>query len=229
MRPLTEQMPKSLLPVAGKPFIDHQLVDLARQGVSNVVLALGFLGEQVECHVGDGSRFGLKVRYAYDGDRLLGTGGAVRKASKDILGPFFVLYGDSYLQIDYHEVQRTFLASGREVLMTVFRNDGRWDKSNVIYRKPEILVYDKRINDPAMNYIDYGLQILSADLFDPYGDDQAFDLADLLSKLVEERRVVAYETTARFYEIGSSEGYSELNRLLADSVASDQRDGDGET
>ena len=113
LRPITENIPKALVDVAGKPFIARQLEYLRRQGITRVVLCLGHLGEQVEALVGDGAAFGLDVGYSWDGPRLLGTGGALKRALPLLGGQFFVFYGDSYLQIDFRAVERGFFASGK--------------------------------------------------------------------------------------------------------------------
>src|SRR5689334_12852457 len=144
LRPITEKVPKAMVEVAGRPFIDHQLALLRRNGVRRVVLCLGYLGEQVERHVGDGSDRGLEVRYSHDGERLLGTGGALLRAAP-LLGPaFWVLYGDSYMDIDYAAVLRHFAAGGQDGLMTVLHNEGRWDRSNVVFQNGRLLCYEKR-------------------------------------------------------------------------------------
>lgn len=215
MRPLTETVPKAMLEVAGAPFVDHQLRELSRQGVREVVLAVGFLGEQVEAFVGDGGRYGLNVRYSYDGPKLLGTGGAVRQAARGLDTPFFILYGDSYLQLDWADVQRKFDNGDGDGLMTVFHNGDRWDSSNVIFRDGEVVVYDKKIKSPEMNYIDYGLEIMRPDVFDSYAQDAVFDLAEVMTALVARRRMIGYEVRRRFYEIGSPAGYAELEELLS--------------
>ena len=101
LRPITEKIPKSLVDVAGEPFIVRQLDYLFRQRVRDVVLCIGYLGEMIEAVVGDGSRFGLRVSYSIDGPILLGTGGALRRAAPLLGEAFFVLYGDSYLPVDY--------------------------------------------------------------------------------------------------------------------------------
>jgi len=137
LRPLTQHIPKALVEVAGRPFIDHQLALLRRHGARRVVICAGYLGEMIRDHVGDGRAFGLDVAYSFDGPspagvgRLLGTAGALVKALPQLGPAFFVLYGDSYLPCDYGAVQRAFLASGRPALMTVYRNEGQWDSSNV--------------------------------------------------------------------------------------------------
>lgn len=213
MRPVTERIPKALIEVAGRPFVEHQLALLQREGVRRVVLCVGYLGEMIEAVIGDGSRFGLSVSYSFDGERLLGTGGALRRALP-LLGPdFFVLYGDSYLDIEYAPVQAAYRESGRPALMTVFRNEGRWDTSNVLFDGSRVVRYDKRHPTPDMKFIDYGLGVLNSDLFKAAGDE-AFDLSDLYAHLAKEGMLTGFEETQRFYEIGTPSGLAEAEGHL---------------
>jgi len=205
MHAVTQTIPKSLIDVAGRPFIDHQLELLRAEGVENVVLCVGHLGEMIEAHIGDGSRFGLSVRYSFDGEKLLGTGGALRRALPQLGDDFFVLYGDSYLEIDYAAVQATYGERAKPALMTVFRNEGQWDTSNVLFDGAKILRYDKRNPSADMKYIDYGLGILSSELLKHRGNE-AFDLADVYAELVDGGRLAGFEATKRFYEIGTPSG-----------------------
>ncbi|MEZ5365655.1 MAG: sugar phosphate nucleotidyltransferase [Bryobacterales bacterium] len=162
MRPLTETMPKFLLPVNGRPFADYQLAWLAGQGVDRVLLLIGYMGERIEKHVGDGSAHGLQVRYVHEGESLRGTAGAVRLAveSGEVDEKFLLLYGDSFLPVDIGAVWREFEDREAPALMTVLRNGDRWDRSNVIYRDGWVELYDKRREHARrreMAYIDYGL------------------------------------------------------------------------
>lgn len=214
LRPLTRTMPKAMVEVAGEPFIAHQLRLLRREGVTHVVLCIGYLAEQVEAYVGDGNRFGLRVAYKVDGPRLLGTGGAVRAALDALGDEFLVLYGDSWLDTSYAPVVVAFRASGMPALMTVYRNDGRWDDSNVWFENGRIRLYDKREKLPQMRYIDWGLTMIRADALASYAADQPFDLADVYSDLSRSGKLAGYEVTTRFYEIGSMEGLRETDALL---------------
>ncbi len=219
LRPLSESLPKAMIEVAGEPFIAHQLRLLRREGAAEVVLCLGHLGEQVEAFVGDGSRFGLEVRCAYDGERLLGTGGALRKALP-LLGPhFMILYGDSYLDLAYAPVEEAFVASGLDGLMTVYRNEGRWDASNVVFGEGRILFYSKEAKRPDMHHIDYGLGLLKAEVLQRYAEGQNFDLAEVYAALVEAGRLAGFEVRQRFYEIGSPAGLAETDAYLRGRVA----------
>ena len=212
--PLAADVPKALIPVAGRPFVDHQLHLLQRKGVRKVVFCVGHLGGQIEAHVGDGARFDLHVRYSYDGARLLGTGGAVRQALP-MLGPLcYVIYGDSYLDIDYAAVLDHFQGRTEPALMTVFRNGGRWDTSNVYFRDGEVVRYDKRQPDREMAYIDYGASLYRASALAQIPPDEPYDLGDLSHALAAEGLLAGYEVLQRFYEVGSVSGIHETEAYL---------------
>jgi len=174
-----------------------------------VVLCLGHLGKQVEAVVGDGSAFGLQVRYSWDGPRLLGTGGALRKALPLLGEHFFVYYGDAYLPIDFRAIERDFLASGKPALMTVLKNSDQWDKSNVLFVDGRVAEYNKQAPGPEMAYIDYGLGVLSASVFENVPLNQPFDLADIYHELSIRGLLAGREVFERFYEIGSHKGLDE--------------------
>jgi MurNAc alpha-1-phosphate uridylyltransferase len=214
LRPASLTIPKSLVPVAGRPFIDHQMELLQSQGVREVVICCGYLGEQIEDHVGDGARYGLAVAYCRDGDPLLGTGGAIKKALPQLGDIFMVLYGDSYLPIAFGPVADAFRASSADGLMTVFRNDGRWDNSNVEFGDGAIRRYDKVHRTAAMHHIDYGLSVFRAAAFDACPPDQPFDLAVVLQRLLVAGRLAGFEVNKRFYEVGSPAGIEETERFI---------------
>jgi NDP-sugar pyrophosphorylase family protein len=214
MRPLTEQLPKALLEVAGEPFVAHQLRLFARKGIRDVKLLVGHRWEQIELFVGDGSRFGVQVDYIVDGPTLLGTGGAVRRAL-DRLGPeFLVTYCDSWLDAPYAPVVETFHASGRPALMCVFHNENRWDTSNVQFENGVIRCYSKKFRLPEMHHIDWGLGMLKASAVAARPINEPWDLAELYEELATSGRLAGYEMMHRFYEIGSCEGLAETSRLL---------------
>jgi N-acetyl-alpha-D-muramate 1-phosphate uridylyltransferase len=212
LRPITELIPKALVDVQGEPFINHQLRLLSARGIQRIVLCLQYRGDLIQQAVGDGRRFGMRVEYSFDGPVLLGTAGAIKKALPLLGKSFFVLYGDSYLPCDYHRIQAAFEKSRRPALMTVFQNDGRWDKSNVEFQNEHIVAYDKNHQTAGMRYIDYGLGVFRSGAFDIVPENQAFDLADLYQSLVKAGGLAALEVSERFYEIGSFAGLEELRR-----------------
>ena len=218
MRPLTEHIPKALLEVAGKPFVDHQLANLAAQGVRDVVLCVGFLGDMVQAHVGDGSQFGLRVHFSPDGPQLLGTGGALKLAAQRfpaVLGEsLFVLYGDSYLPIEYAPVQAAFSTSSKPALMTVLANGDRWDSSNVLWQNGELQRYSKTQRSPDMQHIDYGLGLLRTGLLLNEATER-FDLAAVYEALSNQGQLAGFEVFERFYEIGSPQGLTDTHNYLS--------------
>ena len=214
LRPITENIPKSLVPVAGKPFLAHQLELLHARGIRHAVLCIGYLGEMIQREFGDGKAFGVRLDYSFDGPKLLGTGGAIQRALPLLGNEFFVLYGDSYLPVEYRPIADFFRRSGKLGLMTVYRNEGRYDTSNVVFHDGEIAVYDKKNRPPEMRHIDYGLSLFKTSVFASYAAGQAFDLAEVMGKLVREKQLAGYEVRERFYEIGSPAGLAELETLL---------------
>jgi NDP-sugar pyrophosphorylase family protein len=219
LRPLTGNVPKALLPVNGEPFIAHQLRLLAAGGVQQVVLCVGHLGELIQEYVGDGTRFGVAAEFSFDGPVLLGTAGAVKNALPLLGRQFFVLYGDSYLPCDYGAVMDAFTSSGKEALMTVFRNEGNWDSSNVEFAgdfaNGRILAYDKKNPTNRMQYIDYGLGAFRDSAFSALAGDRPADLAVLYQELLQQGNLAGLEIRERFYEIGSRAGLQELSDFLA--------------
>jgi N-acetyl-alpha-D-muramate 1-phosphate uridylyltransferase len=206
--------PKPLLSVAGRPFLFHQLDLLKRHGADRVVLCIGYLGGQIRDAVGDGWNFGLDIRYSEDGPVPIGTAGAIRKAAPLLGERFMVLYGDTYLRIDYADVDQAAVRSGLPALMTVLRNEGRWDTSNVQYADNRVVRYDKEAPDPAMAYIDYGLSVFTQEALD-CTDHAASDLAVLFSSLADDGLLAGYEASTRFYEIGTPAALSEASAFLA--------------
>ncbi len=213
LRPITEKIPKSLVPVAGRPFLAHQLEMLHARGIRRVVLCIGYLGEMIQRDFGDEAH-GVKIEYSFDGPKLLGTGGAIKQAMPRLGKEFFILYGDSYLPLEYRPVAEAFHSSGKLGLMTVYHNEGKYDTSNVVYRNGEIVVYDKKLKLPEMHHIDYGLSLFKASVFEAYAADQVFDLAEVMGRLAREKQLAGYEVPERFYEMGSPAGLAELETLL---------------
>lgn len=220
LRPITETIPKALILIHNEPFIYHQLRLLKRQGIRQVILCVGYLGDMIEQLVGNGHSFGLDVKYVYDGPQLLGTAGAIKQALHLVEELFFVLYGDSYLPCNYMFIQQQFLVSKKQALMTVFHNQNKWDKSNVEYKEGLIVNYDKQNPCERMQHIDYGLGMYYRQVFDTIQPEKAYDLSFIQKNLVISNQLAGLEITERFYEIGSFEGINELevhikNRLVS--------------
>jgi NDP-sugar pyrophosphorylase family protein len=222
LRPATETVPKSLLQVNGEPFAVHQLRLLRSKGIRRVVLCVGHLGELVQRAIGDGSALGLQVDYSFDGPELLGTAGAIRNALPKLGDSFFVMYGDSYLPCDYVAIASNFESAGVLGMMTVFRNEGKWDTSNVEFEAGKILAYSKTSRTPRMRYIDYGLGVFRAEAFQSLPAGEVRDLTGLYTDLLQRKQLAALEVRERFYEIGSPTGLQETAEFLAAQEANQE-------
>ena len=214
LRPVTEKIPKSLIQVAGKPFICHQLDYLRQQGIKSVVLCIGYLGEMIQEVVGNGSKWDMQVCYSPDGPVPLGTGGAIRQALPLLGENFFILYGDSYLPIDFSDVKKTYINEGKKGLMTVLRNQNKWDKSNVEFDAGQIIEYNKTVIRPKMHYVDYGLGLLQSTTLQTYSAKESFDLSIVYNDLSLNGELAGYEVFERFYEIGSHQGIADTQNYL---------------
>jgi NDP-sugar pyrophosphorylase family protein len=218
LRPLTERVPKALVAVAGEPFAFHQLRLLARHGFAEAVFLTGYLGERIEEAVGDGARFGMRVRYLPDGPVLLGTGGAIARALPQLGPRFAVIYGDSWLEFDYQAAVAAFEHDGRPALMTVFRNEHPAHANNVEFDGVEILAYSKTRRTPRMRHIDYGFSVFRADVFADLRVDAPTDLATVTEDLADRGLLRGFEVHHRFYEVGSFLGLAELEDHFAGTV-----------
>ena len=223
MKAWTERVPKALIPIAGRPFADYQLTWLARQGVTEVVYSVGYKGDLIRSYIKNGESWGLPVVYVDEGERLRGTGGALRLAAEQgILDEsFLVLYGDSFLPINFTEVWTRFRQRNQPALMTVLRNEGRWDTSNAIYHDDQVVVYDKSSHHPRrreMRFIDYGLSAFQRSVIcDLIPLEGKTDLATIFSLLSEQGRLAGIEVAERFYEIGSASGLLDFTRFIETS------------
>ena len=218
LRPLTEKIPKSMIAIGGRPFIEHQLEVIKKQGFKKVIICVGYLGETVEAHIKGMDFNGLDIQFRYDGNTLLGTGGAIKKVLNDLSERFIVIYGDSYLKCEYRDIVEYFdnKRGKSDVLglMTVFENNGMYDKSNVVFKDNEIVTYDKRNSSKDMLYIDWGFNVLTKSAFEILPNKSVFDLSELLVEMVRRTKLAGYEVLNRFYEIGSRKGIEDLEVVL---------------
>lgn len=204
-----------MIEIRGRPFLAHQLHLLKKSGVDEVVLCVGYLSDQIEEYFKDGKEFGIKILYSREEGELLGTGGALKNALPLLKDEFLLIYGDSYLDIDYRPVFDCFPRTDSPVLMTVFKNDNRWVPSNVVCSAGTVTIFDKQARIPEMNYIDYGLSVLSRGVIEEIPAGEPYNLDHLYHRLAGEGRLAGYEVFQRFYEIGSPEGLEELQFKLA--------------
>ena len=212
--PLTKDLPKCLIEISGKPFVDWQIELLRSAGYTELVFCISYKSELVQNYLDDGSKWGVSIEYSLDGETQLGTGGAIKKALPLLGERFAVIYGDSFLPINYAEVEVKFLNSSFRALMTVFENENVFDKSNVQFHNGQLIEYAKKLENPLMRHIDYGLTYFHASTFDNYAGDSNFDLADLCADLSKVGKLGGFEVHERFYEIGSISGISDLSNYL---------------
>ena len=216
LRPLTKKIPKALINVGGKPFIFWQLELLKRQGIKDIVICCGYLGEMIESTVGDGKKLGLNVIYSFDGSNLLGTGGAIKNSLHLLPEYFIVMYGDTILSIDFKKLQNTFNLSKIKNLMTILKNNNKWAPSNINFKNKNIIQYSNN-NNSDTKYIDYGLSILSKKYFEQT-KKQKFNLDIIFKKLINEKQLLAFEVKKRFYEINTADGLLETEEYLTKNL-----------
>ena len=212
--PLTSEIPKSMVRINGAPFVHWQMKMMFEQGVQHLVFCLGHKSEMIRDFIGDGSQYGINVEYSYDGERQLGTGGAIRNSLPLLGEKFMVLYGDSYLPIKFKSVEDAFLEAKEPALMTVFRNEGKLHSSNVDFSEGLVNRYAKDKNSKELKYLDYGLSCYESAIFIPYHDQAPLDLGDVCTQLATQKLLAGYQIEERFYEIGSVEGIKDFTEYI---------------
>ncbi len=218
LRPITHTIPKAMVPVCGRPFMEYQLEALCASGVDDVVLCVGYLGQQIVDHFGDGRKFGLSIRYGFEREQLLGTAGAIKNVQDLLNDSFFVVNGDTYPMVDFSGIMRYFLRQDRLGLMVVFRNADQWDRSNAVVEGGTVRVYEKNRKLPGMVYIDFGVSAFRREVLGWIPAGEFVDLASVYQPLIERGQLLAYEAPHRFYEVGSRDGLHEFNDLVQSGV-----------
>lgn len=214
---LTQTTPKCMLPINGKPFVYWQIQLLKRAGFEDFVFCASHLSDEIEAFVQDGSRFGIRASYSLDGETQLGTGGAIVKALPLLGSEFAVIYGDSYLPIEYSSIELAFKKSSAQGMMSIFKNIGKFDKSNAELLSDGYVNYQKGSKSTRMSYIDYGLMYFKAEVFEILKANQTIDLADICEQLSKTKKLIGFEVFDRFYEIGSVAGIEEFSKYLLES------------
>jgi NDP-sugar pyrophosphorylase family protein len=214
---LARNRPKSLIEVAGKPFLEHQLEFLRKAGLTEVVLCIGHLGEQIRRRFGDGAEFGVNITYSVEKE-MLGSAGALKNAEALLEDVFYTMYGDSYLFLDFASTMRYFLSQNKLALMTVYRNQNRYDRSNTAITGNLVTKYTKQDRTQDMVYIDYGANIFRKEVLKMVPEDQPYPLEELLPRLIVKGELLAYEVEERFYEIGSPQGMKDFAEYISTAV-----------
>jgi len=212
---ITEQIPKALVKINDIPFVDWQLNLLAEKGIKKVIFCISYKSEMIERHIGDGSRFNLEVKYSKDGITQLGTGGAIKKAMPLLDERFMVLYGDSYLEMDYKDAETEFESSGKPAMVTVYQNSGEFDTSNIKFTKNVVEQYKKGSINTQFTHIDYGLSLFKKEVFRNIESGKYLDLSQVFEDLSRRKDLAGYEVFNRFYEVGSFQGISDLSKYLS--------------
>jgi MurNAc alpha-1-phosphate uridylyltransferase len=214
---LTTETPKCLIEINGRPFVDWQLDLLLEHGYSDFIFCVSYKSDAVQEYVGDGSSRGARIQYSLDGDTQLGTGGAIQKALPKLGDKFGVIYGDSYLPINYTAVEQIFLNSRSHALMTVYENKNEFDSSNVEFIDGKLINYEKGSNSRHMHHIDYGISFFREAAFRPWQNLSSFDLSEVCHQLATQGELLGFEVFERFYEIGSLQGIGEFAQYLKET------------
>ena len=210
-----EKTPKSMIRILGRPFLQHQIELLKERGIRRILLCTGHLGEQIKAYFGNGEKFGVNIQYSEEGEKLMGTGGALKKAESFINENFFLMWGDSYLLLDYMNIWNAYFKSGCVGLMVVYNNYNQRVKSNVIVKDGKIVLYDKWKSYPDMVYIDNGVSVFNKVILKEIPPDNVFAIEKVFKKWSLEGKLAAYETEQSFYEIGSIPGLREFEALVS--------------
>ena len=211
---LTKEVPKSMVPIFGKPFLEYQIELLRAQGISEIILCIGHMSGQIKDYFGDGRRFHISIRYSDEGDRQLGTAGAIKFAEPLLADSFFVLFGDTYLMVDYKAIMSYFLSQNHPALMAVYRNENRFDTSDVIVENQLVTVYDKTHPRPDMVYINAGLSVMRKDAMVLIPPGKSVSVQQFFAEFLDKQQLLAFEVSQRFYEIGSFSGLSDFQSLV---------------
>jgi NDP-sugar pyrophosphorylase family protein len=214
LRPLTEKTPKSMVMIQGRPFLEYQLDFLRKCRVTSVVLCIGYLAEQIENYFGNGRKFGMSIVYTHEGEQLLGTAGALKKAEKVLEDPFFTMYGDSYLSLDLADAMSYFKSQKKLALMSVYRNCDRYERSNTVIEGGLVKKFSKKEKNKDMVYIEYGANLLRKAALELIPEGLPYSLDELFPELIGRKELLAYEVRERFYQIGSPEGLEEFKRYV---------------
>lgn len=214
LRPLTESVPKPMVLVNGRPFLEYELALLKNGGVDDFVVCVGHLHRHIEAHFGDGRKFGVAMRYTHDGERPLGPAGALKKAEPLLDDEFFVTYGDVYLRAPYKEMMQKVLTSGRKAVMGAYRNDNRHGRSDLRVRHGVIVAYDKS-GGPGMRWINYGVTAMRRRALEEVPTGREVGEEEFYGDLIRRGELLAFPIGRRPYEIGTPESLADFTKFVA--------------
>lgn len=211
---LSKNSPKSMIKINNKPFLEYQIEILKKNSIKDIVLCVGYLAEKIKSYFGNGKKLGVNIRYSYDGDKPLGPIGALKNAEPILDDVFFIMYGDSYLTVDYKKVHRFFMKQDKLGLMVVYKNYDKYDKSNIAIKDDLVVGYGKNNSTDDMIYIDYGTSILCKKALDIVPKDKMYSTGEFFSELIKKRELLCFEAKKRFYHIGTPESLEEFNDFI---------------
>ena len=214
LRPLTEKIPKPLVPINGRPFIHHQLKLLKSYGIANILILTGYLGKQIEDYLGDGSKLGLGINYSYE-ENPLGTGGSLKNAETMLKEAFLIVNGDTYLNLDYKELIDYFYKRDKIGVMTVYSDSEKIAPNNVKIDETNLVMGYNKKDDATMDCVDSGVMVFKKKIINFIEPGRKISLEeDIFSRLIENKELVAYPVKQRFYDIGTFEGLKLLEGIL---------------
>jgi NDP-sugar pyrophosphorylase family protein len=211
---LTKYTPKSMIPIEGKPFLEYQIENLKKQSITDIVLCVGYLSEKIEEYFANGDKFGVNIKYSFDKEKPLGQIGAVKNAETLLKETFFIMYGDSYISADLHKLHNLFMQHDKPALMVVYKNNDKYDRSNVIFQDNMVIGYGEKDRTRDMIYIDYGTSVLRKKALEIVPKDNLYSTEQFFSELVKKHELLAYESQERFYHIGNPEALEEFRNYI---------------
>jgi len=213
IKPISDSIPKSLIVINKKPFLEWQLQLLEKNKCKLVVICVSHKSEMIKNFIQNRAKSNLNIYLSFDGTKQLGTGGALVKA-KELLGTaFMVLYGDSYLPVNYEKISNHFVESNKLGLLTIMKNELNLEPSNVVYKNGYVQKYDKNIFSEAMHYIDFGLSAFKLEAFDGYPVNETMDLSLIHSGLATRHELLGYKVNRRYFEVGSFQGIQDFQKF----------------
>jgi len=209
LRPLTKNIPKPMALVAGRPFLEYQIEMLRENGLTSLLFLIGYRGEQISSHFGDGKDFGVRITYSQEPEPL-GSGGALKLAYQKLESSFLLLYGDSYLSLDYRDFIQGFVDSKKKAAVGAYHYRDAGDRGDdarhnlCINKNGVVLRFAQNSDDEDLNYVESGVMALKKEVIDLLPGKHANSLGEVLfPALIEQGDVVAYITDKRFYDIGT--------------------------
>lgn len=217
LRPLTLDVPKPMVPVAGRPFLDYELRLLTRNGFHDFVICVGYRADQIERYFGNGSELGISIAYSNDGEKQLGPSGALTNAAKLLKNEFMVTYGDAFLQMNYRDFEESFRSSGKLGMMAVLDNHNSFGNSDIVVKDGLVVEYDKTNQKPEMTWINFGATMLQKRALGVIPASTVLEEEQFYRALIAKRELAAFVTTNRFYEIGTIPALREFEKFVIEN------------